>query len=270
MRLIWTLSATLLLCAPAAWAADDAKDKKAEGKQAASVKEGMAALEAELRETSTSLRQKFENAQTDAEKKKIRDQFLEIRAGFAGKYLALAERFPKDPEAFEALMHAVYVGNGNKDANKAVELLASRFADHERIGGVCMQLATSDAAGVDALARAVIDKNTKKETLGLATLALAQNLKHRSAKVYDKNKEESAKLSAESEKQYEIVMSKYADVKAGDETLGAAAKGELFELRFLSIGKTAPEIEGEDLDGKKFKLSDYRGKVVMLDFWGNW
>jgi cytochrome oxidase Cu insertion factor (SCO1/SenC/PrrC family) len=38
----------------------------------------------------------------------------------------------------------------------------------------------------------------------------------------------------------------------------------------LNVGQTAPEIEGEDLDGKKFKLSDYRGKVVVLDFWGNW
>jgi hypothetical protein len=35
-------------------------------------------------------------------------------------------------------------------------------------------------------------------------------------------------------------------------------------------GKTAPEIDGVDLDGKRFKLSDYRGKVVLLDFWGNW
>ena len=36
------------------------------------------------------------------------------------------------------------------------------------------------------------------------------------------------------------------------------------------VGESAPEIEGEDLDGKKFKLSDYRGKVVLLDFWGHW
>lgn len=35
-------------------------------------------------------------------------------------------------------------------------------------------------------------------------------------------------------------------------------------------GKPAPEIEGEDLDGHPFKLSDYRGKVVLLDFWGDW
>ena len=36
------------------------------------------------------------------------------------------------------------------------------------------------------------------------------------------------------------------------------------------IGQTAPEIEGEDIDGQRFKLSDYRGKVVVLDFWGDW
>lgn len=37
-----------------------------------------------------------------------------------------------------------------------------------------------------------------------------------------------------------------------------------------AIGELAPEIEGVDLDGVEFKLSDYRGKVVMLDFYGDW
>jgi hypothetical protein len=35
-------------------------------------------------------------------------------------------------------------------------------------------------------------------------------------------------------------------------------------------GKPAPEITGEDIDGKPMKLSDFRGQVVLLDFWGNW
>ncbi|MBL8852351.1 MAG: redoxin domain-containing protein [Planctomycetaceae bacterium] len=38
----------------------------------------------------------------------------------------------------------------------------------------------------------------------------------------------------------------------------------------LEIGKVAPEIIGSDFDGVEFKLSDYRGKVVVLDFWGDW
>jgi len=36
------------------------------------------------------------------------------------------------------------------------------------------------------------------------------------------------------------------------------------------IGEMAPEIEGVDLDGVEFKLSDYRGQVIMLDFYGDW
>ena len=40
--------------------------------------------------------------------------------------------------------------------------------------------------------------------------------------------------------------------------------------RALRVGKEAPDIVAKDLDGKEFKLSDYRGKVVLLDFWGNW
>ena len=42
------------------------------------------------------------------------------------------------------------------------------------------------------------------------------------------------------------------------------------ELQRLGIGKDAPEIEGEDLDGLEMKLSDYRGKVVVLTFWATW
>jgi len=33
------------------------------------------------------------------------------------------------------------------------------------------------------------------------------------------------------------------------------------------VGQVAPEIEGQDQDSNRFKLSDYRGKVVLLDFW---
>ncbi len=54
------------------------------------------------------------------------------------------------------------------------------------------------------------------------------------------------------------------------ETFGEVATMELFELRNLGIGMSAPEIEGNDLDGAPFRLSEYRGKIVMLDFWGQW
>ncbi len=47
-------------------------------------------------------------------------------------------------------------------------------------------------------------------------------------------------------------------------------EGVIFQVEHLSIGSMAPEIEAADTAGVKFKLSDYRGKVVLLDFWGYW
>jgi hypothetical protein len=38
----------------------------------------------------------------------------------------------------------------------------------------------------------------------------------------------------------------------------------------LIVGCRAPDFEATDVDGVRFKLSDYRGKVVVLDFWGFW
>jgi peroxiredoxin len=40
-------------------------------------------------------------------------------------------------------------------------------------------------------------------------------------------------------------------------------------MKHLQPGKAAPDIEGADVTGKKMKLSDYRGKVVMLVFWSS-
>lgn len=36
------------------------------------------------------------------------------------------------------------------------------------------------------------------------------------------------------------------------------------------IGKTVPDFSTTDLDGKPISLQDYRGKVVLLDFWAVW
>ena len=48
------------------------------------------------------------------------------------------------------------------------------------------------------------------------------------------------------------------------------AEGMLFEVDNLQIGMVAPDFDATDEKGQKFKLSDFRGKVTVVDFWGFW
>jgi thiol-disulfide isomerase/thioredoxin len=53
-------------------------------------------------------------------------------------------------------------------------------------------------------------------------------------------------------------------------TLGQVAEARLDDWHNLAVGKLAPEIKGIDVHGKPLTLSDYRGMVVALVFWGTW
>jgi hypothetical protein len=99
-----------------------------------------------------------------------------------------------------------------------------------------------------------MEKNPGHEAKGHSTMTLAQILMRQNPN------------PKEAEKLFEEVVAKYKDIKASRGTLADRAESNLFEIRNLQVGMVAPDIEGEDTEGKKFKLSDYRGKVVMLDF----
>jgi thiol-disulfide isomerase/thioredoxin len=57
---------------------------------------------------------------------------------------------------------------------------------------------------------------------------------------------------------------------AWDEPYRHFARGQQTELERLHIGAIAPDIEEKNLEGEVLKLSDYRGQVVVLSFWGAW
>jgi thiol-disulfide isomerase/thioredoxin len=57
---------------------------------------------------------------------------------------------------------------------------------------------------------------------------------------------------------------------ARKKTLGQEAEARLDEMFNLAVGKPAPEIVGVGVDGKALKLSESKGKVVVLVYWGSW
>jgi hypothetical protein len=67
-----------------------------------------------------------------------------------------------------------------------------------------------------------------------------------------------------------LLDAKVLALSAASESIAEACKRSVFKLTHLREGMVAPDIVGRDLDGVEFKLSDYRGKVVVIDFWGDW
>lgn len=51
---------------------------------------------------------------------------------------------------------------------------------------------------------------------------------------------------------------------------GKKVKKEIEIAEKTAIGATAPEFSQTDVNGKTIKLSDYKGKYVLVDFWASW
>ena len=207
--------------------------------------------------------------------------------------LELAEKRPREAFVMDALVQVVnqelwlqantkYPGRGNNRTEaRALELLLRDHVRSDKLGEACRRVQYGFGKECETFLRAVLEKSPHRDVQALACLRLAQFLDGR-LKRLDLVKEQPdmvkryegllrqdrAKAVKEVEAVFELANAKYGDVKVpyGD-TVAERVKTELYEIRFLSVGKTAPEIEGDDQDGKPFKLSDYRGKVVLLYFW---
>ena len=127
--------------------------------------------------------------------------------------------------------------------------------------------------------RQVMRKSPDREVQGLARLALARSLMQRAdageGPITDRERSrwvDGEGMKKEADELLGQVLSGYgglADPVLGG-TMADQARAARDELRRLALGAAAPEIEGRDADGKAFRLSDYRGKVVLLDFGGSW
>lgn len=228
-------------------------------------------------------------AKTDEERNKVYEDSYPKAETYAERLWKLVDRQPEDPGCAKALGWIF----GNTGDARASELLLSKHVDSEEAGIACLSYGQQNAGARPTL-EGVLARAKQPATRGMASFALGQHLIELAKWAEDAqaaNDEKRGTLAAqfgeaaviewmdaepaELRKQGEALLQRVADEFASvahpyEGTLGAAAEAFLFELRRLQIGMVVPEIEGEDIGGVSFKLSDYRGKVVVLDFWGHW
>ena len=196
-----------------------------------------------------------------------------------------------------SLVQVVQQNANGPSGEQAIEILIKEHVTNPGFASALQQLgAGRPSPSVVKIFRAVIEKSESRDAQGTAALELGQLLKGQAGTAqtvkmlqqYDEARlkqyetaygaeyvKQMLALDAdaatkEAESLLDKVVTEYGDVKGAGVTLGDAAGPDLRELRTLSVGKIVPDVEAEDTDGETFKLSDYRGKVVMVDFWGHW
>lgn len=206
-------------------------------------------------------------------------------------FLALADEHPDDPAAFDALAWVATMSVFKPENGEAMERLGRRHRDDPKLAAV---LARADILCGDPfgplrdLARAA-SSSENRDVRGVALMALAHDLMAEVAKA-DRDagellllggvgpgrpEAELDPLTVEAAETLRRVVAEYADVvdptpRTEPIAIGAQAEADLRQLDTLLPGDPAPEIAGTDADGATFRLSDYRGKVVLLVFSADW
>ena len=207
---------------------------------------------------------------------------------YAKQFMKLAKKFPGTKSAVDSVLFAVGQ-TGGAQKNEAMLYLIENYPDKVRLDKMAESFKTEvpspeienwyllmcKKASGDSIRASVMFDYAKyvsqipvfKSTLAINPKVAARLSDPQLAYINDKRTPEQ---TANVAKALQTIIDELPNVKKGRSTYGELAKRELFDLIHLQVGKEAPDIVGKDLDGIEFRLSDYRGKVILLDFWGHW
>lgn len=249
------LAAALLLSVPAIVVAQD--DTPAAGQQdpQAAYNALAKSFAKEMNKWQTELQDKVKQARASGARLP-RSAYRQPTKEFIDSAQEYAQQYAGKEEAVMFLGFILKNASTERNAVKwAVKTLASDHAGSKSIGEIVDYLprvAQMAGRSANSLLDDIADNHSDNDTRAKALLARSRSLLER---------DDSAGAIADLEKVKGLTK---------DEDMLEEAAEALVEVKKLAVGSPAPEIEGVDVDGVAFKLSDYRGKVVLLDFWGFW
>ena len=241
-------------------------------------------------------RKAYRSAETEEEQERIWSEESPDPDVFAPAFLAVASAHPGGAVALDCFGWVVGNAQDEKLVNSSLKVVLREHLRQVELGAFVETIARSSTLSVERALQTIFTSSPHREVKGKACYHLGMKklssarLARRVAELKEEGEDpfEAYKgyytevaltramaldpkvIQAVGEKLLDRVVNEFADIKGRRRTLGESAGAELFEIRNLQIGMMAPGIEGADVNEKPMKLSDFRGKVVLLDFWGDW
>jgi peroxiredoxin len=210
---------------------------------------------------------KIIEAKTEEEKNKYRATVPSAEP-YAEKVLKMVQQNTDDPGTGPAVSWLVTQASAFPQGQIALQMLGTTHVAQAGIAEAVKSLEFYPFEMAVPLLNAVREKNPNKDEKAAATYALGMQHFRRFEVSADEKAAETEKTKAMD--YFQEISSKYADAAIKGFPLADQAGRTMFELANLSVGSECPEIDGKDVDGSAFKLSDFRGKQVVLMFWGGW
>ena len=164
---------------------------------------------------------------------------------------------PGTPAAARATgesLHLLFHADQISEMQSKIETLKLDDAAWKQVLNVLMEFASSknDYAYFINKAQTVLQQTTDPEIKLRARFTLAQ--------VYAKKGDLDQAKAA-----YQAVIAEYPKTPQAKE-----AEGNLLELETLNLGQPAPLFASRGANGDPVSLADFKGKVVLLEFWASW
>lgn len=253
------LAATALCLAPAGLVAQDAKPSEPAQK--------LEQVKETFEKSRDEIYKKLRAAESDEEQTKLFEELRALIKQAVADARAVAESAAGTETAAEAW--AFVLQNGGQSGNLEVvgkafdALVGTHIASPvwKDLAGMLPYMADQGvgAERFERGARTLMEKSPFKGVQAAAMFALGKVLLD--APEQAKQDEGLALLRR--------VLKDFAGVKEAADAY-AEAEGTLFWRENLQVGMQVPDFEASDENGVKFKLSEYKGKVVLIDFWGFW
>ncbi|MBI5866252.1 MAG: redoxin domain-containing protein [Planctomycetes bacterium] len=196
-------------------------------------------------------------------------------AEFRSKFQKYAEKMAGKPDAIPALVWMITSERGgpsdkpSETVKSALETLQKSHLGQAEIADSLDELQYSfwsvGRKPLIELYEAIIKENKDKAAQAAASFNLAFLLYSGHGDDMPPEMKGAAGDKERAQELFRKVAGEYKGTPAAEK-----ADGYVYEMEHLQIGMVAPEFEGGDVEGKTIKLSQFRGQVVVLDFWGFW